>query len=113
MNNKCSTINQTTLNEQEKRHLSVLPYAGNKGEKILKLMNKFSSRVLPCNVKTCIAYSGTKLSSRFELDKTKNDHQQDVVHYAKCPEEWCSEDYTAEIQRRLIKRWQRLKVSFI
>ena len=61
MNIECSTINQTAQNDQEKRHLLVLPYAGNKGEKILKPMNQFSSRVLPCNVKTCIAYSGTNL----------------------------------------------------
>ena len=51
MNIERSAINQTTQNEQDKRHLLVLPYAGNKGEKILKSMNKFSSRVLPSNVK--------------------------------------------------------------
>ena len=63
MNIERSTINQTTQNEQDKRHLLVLPYAGNKGEKILKSMNKLSTQVLPCNVKTCTAYSGTKLGS--------------------------------------------------
>ena len=31
------------------------------------------------------------------------DHQHDVVCYAKCPEEQCTEDYTGEIERRLIK----------
>ena len=62
INIDCSTINQTALDEQEKRHLLVLPNAGNKGEKILKSMNKFSLQVLPCNVKTCIAYSATNLS---------------------------------------------------
>ena len=64
---KRSTINQTVLNEQEERHLLILPYTGNKGEKILKLMNKFLSQVLPCNIKTCIAYCGTKLNNRFQL----------------------------------------------
>ena len=58
---KRSMINQTALNEQEKHHLLILPYTGNKGEKILKLMNKFLSQVLPCNIKTCIAYSGINL----------------------------------------------------
>ena len=67
MNIERSTINQTTQNEQDKRHLLVLPYAGNKGEKILKSMNKFSTRNLPCNVKICTAYSETKLSSKFQL----------------------------------------------
>ena len=63
MNIERSTINQTTQNKQNECHLLVLPYAGNNGEKILKSMNKISTQVLPCNVKTCMAYSGTKLSS--------------------------------------------------
>ena len=46
MNIECSTINQTAQIEQEKRNFLVLPYAGKKGEKILKSMNKFSSPVL-------------------------------------------------------------------
>ena len=104
MNIEHSTINQTTQNEQDKYHLLVLLYAGNKGEKILKSMNKFSTRVLPCNVKTCTAYSGTKLSSKFQLkDQTKKDHQHDVVYYAKCPEEQCTEDYTGETDRCLVE----------
>ena len=77
------SVSATTLHEQENRHLLVLPYAGNKAEKIMKSMNKFSSQVLPCNVETCIAYSGTKLGSRFQLkDQTKKDHQH-VVYHAK------------------------------
>ena len=80
-------------------------------------MNKFSTQVLPCNFKTCTAYSGTKLNSKFQLkDQTKKDHQDDVVYYVKCPEE----------HRRLHRRnkqtsyrtcersqWQRFKVPFI
>ena len=104
VNIKHSTINQTAQNEQDKHHLSVLPYAGNKGEKILKSMNKFSTQVLPCNVKTCTAYSGTKLSSKFQLkDQAKKDHQHDAVYYVKCPEEKCTEDYTGETGRHLIE----------
>ena len=67
-------------------------------------MNKFSSRVLPCNVKTSIAYSGAKLSSKFQLkDQTKKDHQLGVAYYAKCPEKQCTEDYTRETGRCLIE----------
>ena len=58
-------------------------------------MNKLSTGVLLCNVETSIAYSGTKLSSKFKLkDLTKKDHQHDGVYYAKCLEEQCTEDYT-------------------
>ena len=64
----------------------VLPYASNKGEKILKLMNKISSRVSPCNYKVYIAYSGTKLSNRFQLkDQTKTDHLHDVFIMQNAP----------------------------
>ena len=74
-----------------------------KGEKILKSMNKFSIRVLPSNVKKCTTYSGTKLSSKFQLkDQTKKDHQYNVVYYAKCPEEQYLKDYTGEKVRRLV-----------
>ena len=105
MNVERLTINHTTQNEQDKRHLLVLPYAGNKGEKILKSMNKFLTRVLPCNVQTCTAHSGTKLTSKFQVkDQTKKTHQHDVVYYAKCPEEQRTEDYTGGTSRRLIER---------
>ena len=71
----------------------------------MKSMNKFLTRVLPCNVKTCTTYSGIKLSSKFQKkDQTKKDHQHDVVCYAKCPEEQCTEGYTGETSRRLIER---------
>ena len=49
-------------------------------------------------------YSGTKLSSKFQLkDQAKKDPQH-VVYYVKCPEEQCTEDYTGETGRRLIER---------
>ena len=68
-------------------------------------MNKFSSRVWPCNVKTCVAYFGAKLtgnSSKFQLkDQTKKDHRHDVVDNVKRPEEECRVDYTAETGKRL------------
>ena len=79
MNIKRSTINQTAQNVQDK-HLLLLPYAGNKGEKILKSMNKFSTRVLPCNVKTCTAYSGTELSSKFQLNLVSVIFLKYIVH---------------------------------
>ena len=101
MNIERSTINQTTQNEHDKHRLLALPYVGNKGEKILKSMNKSSTQVLSCNVKTCTAYPGTKLSSKFQLkDQTKKDHQHDVVCYAQSLKEQCTEGYTGETGRR-------------
>ena len=109
MNIECSTINEAVLNKQDKRHLLVLPYASNKGEKILKSMNKFPSEVLPCNVRPRIADSGTKFSSRFQLiDQTKKDHQHDKVYYGKFPNEQCTEDYTGEAERGPIEHVKNL-----
>ena len=51
-----------------------------------------------------MAYSGTERSSKFQLKDQTNDHQHDVVYYAKCPEEQCTKDYTGETGRRLIER---------
>ena len=105
MNIEQSTINETTLNDQEKCHLLVLPYASNKGEKIMKSMNRFSSPGFLCNIKTCIASSGTKISSRFQLKhQTKKNYQHDVVYYAKCPKEQCAENDSGETEWRLIER---------
>ena len=65
-------MHQTAQNKEEKRHLLVLPYPDNKGEKILKSINKFSSWILACNIKICIAYSGAKFNSKFQLkDQSK------------------------------------------
>ena len=56
------------------------------------------------NVKTSIAYSGIKLSNRFQLKRqTNKDHEHDVVFYAKCLEERCTEDYTREMGMCLIE----------
>ena len=56
------------------------------------------------NVKTPIAYSGIKLSNRFQLKRqTNKDHEHDVVFYAKCLEERCTEDYTREMGMCLIE----------
>ena len=37
-------------------------------------------------------------------DKTVKEHRHDTVHYVKCWENQCSEDYTGEITQRLTKR---------
>ena len=85
-----SSVNET---ETEKSHLLGLLCAGIKNEKFLKLINKFSSKVVQTNVKTCIAYSGTKLSSQFQIKvQTKKDHQHELLYYAKCPELQCTRE---------------------
>ena len=73
------------------------------GEKVLKSFRKTLHRSLPNNIETKVVYTGTKLSSNFQIkDKTKFNQKHDLVYYVKCPE--CQEDYIGEIGRRLHER---------
>ena len=66
-----------------KHHLLVLPYQGQKGDFIIKSMNKRLKTLLPDNVKTDVAFQGKQLSSCFNIkDKTKFLHKHDLVYHA-------------------------------
>ena len=60
----------------------VLPYAGSKGEKLIKPIKNSLKFVLPENVTTRVTNSGTKLTSKFTKmkDKTVKEHQHDIVY---------------------------------
>ena len=46
-----------------------------------------------------------KLNSCFSIkDKTKFEHQQDLVYYVKCTEPSCRDNYVGETGRRIIER---------
>ena len=101
--NISSSIQDNQNDVNKTAHLLVLPYAGWKGEKLIKSMKNSLKCVLADHVTTRVTYSGTKLGSKFTKikDKTIKEHQHDVVYYVKCPERQCSEDYTGETARRL------------
>ena len=83
----------------------VLPYAGQKGEKLIKSIKKTFKNNLPNNMVMKSAYSASKLSNKFNIkSKIKQDHQHDLTYYAKCPEETCRENYIGETGRRLSER---------
>ena len=48
---KNDVVSSVNGSETDKRHLLVSPYTGIKGEKLVKSMNNFSSKVLPSIVK--------------------------------------------------------------
>ena len=77
-----------------------MPYAGIKGNSIIKTMNNSLKRILPDNVKTRVTYAGQKLSTKFQIkNKTKYQHKHDLVYYGKYPEPTCHEDYLGETGR--------------
>ena len=53
--------------QQWKAHLLVLPYAGRKGEGLIKSMKTTLKYNLPINIVTKSAYSASNLSSKFKI----------------------------------------------
>ena len=65
-------------------------------------MKKTVHKLLPKTVNTQIMYTGSKLSTCFQIkDKSKFDHKHDLVYHAKCPSELCNKNYIG--QSELIK----------
>ena len=61
--------------------------------------------MLPTNIRTKIAFTGSKLSTCFQVkDKTKFEHNHDIVYHGICPETDCSENYIGETARRISER---------
>ena len=68
-------------------------------------MKKTVHKLLPETVKTQIPYTGRKRSTCIQIkDKSKFDHQHDLVYHAKCPSKLCDENYIGENGRRIAKR---------
>ena len=88
-----------------KSHRLVVPHTSRKDNKLIKSMQSNLKWLLPENVTTRSAYTGTKLSSKFTRtkDETLKEHQHDIVCYAECPENNCTENYTGETGRHLIE----------
>ena len=109
-NDDSNTNNQNSFTNENNSHMSekqlsftALPHKGQQGEKVLKSFKTTLHRFLPNNTERKPVYTGTKLSSNFQIkDKTKFDHKHHLVYYVKCLE--CQEDYIEEIGRRLHER---------
>ena len=62
-------------------HMLVLPYKGEKGEKLIKSLNKYVKKVLPENHVSRHAYRSKKLGSFFNIkDQTKLEHNNDLTY---------------------------------
>lgn len=97
--------------EQTEENIQValnLPYAGDKGEKIIKKMQKFMKKSVNTESKKLqlrTTYKSTRLSTRFNIkDRTKPEHLHNVVYYVPCPNKRCKDDYIGETKRRTEKR---------
>ena len=72
---------------------------------IISSLRKQVNCALPDDVKMIVFYTGKKLGTCFNMkDKTVFNHENDIVYYAKCPEEYCPHDYVSESGRRVLER---------
>ena len=63
------------------------------------------NKMLPETAKTQIAYTRRKLSTCFQInDKSKFDHQHDLVYHAKSPSELYDKNYIGESDRCIAER---------
>ena len=80
-----------------------LPYAGQKGEHIIKKMKKVIARSSTNQVR--VIYNTKKLSSQFPIkDETQTAHKHNIVYHAHCPKVTCDSHYIGQTKCRLQKR---------
>ena len=73
---KNSDQQEVTTNATSKQIQLVLPYAGKRGNNIIRKMRRQLNKHLKDDVKVMITYQGTKLSSRFQVKEIKEKPQE-------------------------------------
>ena len=69
---KIPSANENDSSSNNKFHRLMLPYQGDKGSNLLKLMKRYVSKLLPEDTKLEITFRGNKLNSCFSMeDKIK------------------------------------------
>ena len=86
------------INENENgvtsKQTLILPYAGKKVFSIVRSLEKQLKRSLPNNVTLNIVFTGTKLSSNFNVkDPVPFTEKHAVIYRSVCATESCNEDY--------------------
>ena len=87
---------------EQKQHLFILPYQGDRGNTLVKALQKRSHNLFPNHVNTQVTYTGKKLSICFNIKgQMKFEHQHDIAYHGKCPEVDCLDNYIGEALRRV------------
>ena len=82
-----------------------LPYKGEKGINIVDSIKICANKVLTEHVKVQTAFPGKWLSISFKTkDRSKFEHQHDIIYQEKCSAENCSNDYIGVSLRHTIER---------
>ena len=78
-----------------------MPYAGEKGEGLIKDLNRTLSNTLPSNIRCRTVRTGTKLQRNFNIkDKLEDNHRSNKVYQHDCQNSRCKESYIGETERR-------------
>ena len=92
-----NVVEERNVNE-EKQHLLLVPYQGKKGDFVIKSMKKRMKTLLLTNLPS-------QLSACFQVkEKTKFEHNHNIVCHCTCPETYCLEKYIGETARRISER---------
>ena len=95
-NNKSNINNDITYTT----HMLVLLYKDERGQRIIKSINKAVKKILPQKHVTQNVYKSKKLGSYFNIkDSTKLEHQHDLTYFTQCPGVNCNETYLEETAR--------------
>ena len=91
---------------EEKILMLKVPYAGPKGETLLKDLNNTLQKNLPEKIKCRVVQTGTKLSRNFNIkDKIDQKHLSDFIYRRDCKNKKCKRgDYVGETARRKVIR---------
>ena len=80
----------------------LLPYQRDKDIGITKSLKRNLNKHLPNNGKTEVAFSGQKLSTRFNVkNMTKFEYKHDVLYLGKYPKQNCTDNYLGESATRI------------
>ena len=84
----------------DKKRRLVLPYIGDRGNHVLRSMEKYVRELPPKKSTLQIMYTGKKLSSQFNIkDKTNFKHQHDLIYHVNCSLPTCEDNYIGETAR--------------
>ena len=105
-NDKTTSLHSTIDKNKEENIVQInLPFAGSKGQNLLKKLKRTIEKESKENIKVRITYTPSKLGSKFQVkDKTKFEHQHNVTYHIDCGHKKCSSNYVGQTKCRIIKR---------
>ena len=99
--NKPKNVEVKEEESETKMLMLKMPYAGEKGEGLIKDLNRTLSNTLPTNIRCRIVRTGTKLQRNFNnKDKLEDNHRSNIVYQHDCQNKRCKENYIGETERR-------------